>query len=176
MDNYKKIIFSLLFFIPVLVFYFDDLVNYIIKILELDSDTRGIDSGGTGRVELWKMGINHISSNSFINSILGEGLRASSADVIGFSTESSYITIIIEHGLILGSLLIISIYFFVLVSFFNLKRKNNIHLVFFVFLFYACIQSIFNRYLIAIGNPFSIFLIILLFYYSKRFIFLAKSS
>lgn len=163
--NIKTILCFLGAILGIILYYSENLINYIINILELESDTRGVDSGGTGRVDLWEQGINYIWNNNILNFIFGDGFRYSSADIIGFSTESSYITIMIDHGILFSLLFFIYILFILIFCFFNIKSKDNFYSFVFLILFYTIIQSIFNRYLLALGNPFSIFIFFIYFYF-----------
>jgi hypothetical protein len=85
--------------------FYEKIFNYLYIVLELGSKTRGVDSGGSGRTELWQRGLDLISSRPE-QWLFGGGLRWSTADTIGFSVESSYITIILDSGVIAGSVFI----------------------------------------------------------------------
>jgi hypothetical protein len=141
------------------------IISYLATVLELDSRTRGLDSGGTGRFELWKVGLNFLK-DSGADVLIGRGLRSASVDKIGFSTESSYITILIESGVVIGALLIGSIIAATVRSYrLAAPRYNNTGMfewaVVFAILLFALIESFFNRYLIGIGNPGSYVLLLL---------------
>ena len=60
---------------------------YFSRLLELDSQTRGIASGGSGRTNLWARGIATLFEN-WSTFLFGGGFRSSNSDLIGFSTES----------------------------------------------------------------------------------------
>jgi O-antigen ligase len=134
--------------------------------LDLESDTRGIDSGGTGRFELWQLGVETFLESGW-KFFLGGGMRSSSAEFIGFSTESSYITIFLEFGLIGGVLFLFVVYKNILFIAKSLKNpsKNWFLVLFFILsiFIFTVIQSIFNRYMLAIGNQFSLLFLILNF-------------
>lgn len=149
--------------------YATSISKYVYEILELDSETRGVDSGGSGRSELWAQGWDLVMSSP-ANIMIGSGLRSSSPEYIGFSTESSFITILLDSGLIFGSILIISIFLSVLKSLYWIDSKKNITIgrtLLSAMMIYALFQSIFNRYLFAIGNPFSFFLLFIFAYASQ---------
>ena len=144
------------------LFYYEKILTYLTEILELELSTRGVDSGGSGRFELWQQGISVITSRTW-EIYIGSGLRSASEGILGFHTENSYITICIEFGIAFS--LVLLLYLFYLVfrvhKIERFKGREFDRFVFYCALF-AMIQSVFNRYLMAIGNPFSlIFLIIL---------------
>jgi hypothetical protein len=61
----------------------------------MDSSTRGVSSGGTGRTALWAEGLEYVFDRPLI-AVFGGGLRFS--DSLTFSTEDSYISILIDSG------------------------------------------------------------------------------
>lgn len=142
----------------------DEVIYYLSTVLELDSDTRGWGSGGTGRIDLWAQGVDYIFSDAW-RIIFGSGLRSASSDIIGFYTENSYITLVIESGIFLGGLLSVVL----IVSSARMLNRVNAHgtlhkaaaMAAAWLLIYALLQSIFNRYLFAIGNSLSLILLIL---------------
>jgi exopolysaccharide production protein ExoQ len=141
------------------IIYSGPIVQYLSEMLELDSNSRGLDTGGSGRIELWQQGASLLANRTW-ELFIGSGLRSASPEIIGFSTESSYITIFIESGLFIGLALLLymaSIILRLLTRRVNSKFEST---VLYLILF-AMTQSIFNRYLIAIGNPIS--LIVLMF-------------
>ncbi|MCA1539908.1 hypothetical protein I6F18_08060 [Bradyrhizobium sp. NBAIM32] len=149
---------GLTFAFVVLIVFPNEIWNYISTMFELNSTTRGLDSGGTGRVDLWRQGLDLIFGRDW-QMLFGSGLRSSSPDAIGFSTESSFITIFIESGLLAGTLQIAAIITTLLKKDFDIPSKY--HLIAKSIVIFFLIQSFFNRYLIAIGNPFSMFFLIL---------------
>jgi exopolysaccharide production protein ExoQ len=141
------------------IIYSGPIVMYLSEMLELDSSSRGLDTGGSGRIELWQQGIDLLANRTW-ELFIGSGLRSSSTDIIGFSTESSYITIIIESGMFVGVALLIYMLSIILRKLTRTGISKFDSTVLYLVLF-AMTQSIFNRYLIAIGNPMS--LIVLMF-------------
>lgn len=149
---------GLLIGFSVIVVYPNELWNYISTMLELNSATRGFDSGGSGRVDIWARGLNFLINRDF-ESLFGSGLRSSTVEMIGFSTESSYITILIESGVVFGGAQIAAI---VLLAFRNGSAiRNPLNSLDRALIIFFLLQSIFNRYLIAIGNPFSVLFLLL---------------
>jgi exopolysaccharide production protein ExoQ len=144
--------------------------KYLGGILEFDSKTRGVGSGGTGRGDLWHQGILTLISDPRLL-IFGGGLRSSDIDVIGFSTEDSYITILLDSGLFVGGA-VIGVFFYCLIKSTRLAlssqpdRRSLVLLP--SFMLFILFESIFNRYLLAIGNPMSLFILLLLVSLSVR--------
>jgi hypothetical protein len=92
---------------------------------------------------------------------VGGGLRSSEQATIGFLTENSYITILLDSGLFVGGSLIFAL-LYALVSARRLSRDANTSdaskpMVFLVpLLVFVLVQSFFDRYLLAVGNPASL--------------------
>jgi exopolysaccharide production protein ExoQ len=160
--NTKYVILAA-FAVAVLMFVFKDtVINYLTDILELQSSSRGLDSGGSGRLEIWQRGLSLIGDRTW-ELYIGSGLRSSSEGVLGFFTESSYISICIDSGIIV---LVLFVGYLITLTFklhLQEKRSSDLfdRLVLFCIVF-AMVQSIFNRYLLAIGNPFSLMFFILI--------------
>jgi exopolysaccharide production protein ExoQ len=158
--NTKYVIFAA-FIVAVLAFVFEDrIIGYLTEILELDSSYRGLGSGGSGRLELWQRGLSLIGDRTW-ELYIGSGLRSSEESILGFFTESSYISICIDSGIIVFILFVGYLVWLVFKLHFEEGRGNDRfgRLVFYCIVF-AMLQSIFNRYLLAIGNPFSLIVLI----------------
>lgn len=146
------------------LFKADDIANYLTIILDLDSATRGVNSGATGRADIWRAGIELVFSDPVLL-FTGWGVRAAGPDVIGFPVESSYINLALEHGVALGTLIALT---FIVTAWRALSKSIQVGLVnpaLFInglMLLFVLTQSIFNRYLIAVGNPFSLLTLFLL--------------
>jgi len=143
--------------------YFAASSTYLQNILEVNSDTRGIGSGVTGRTDLWEKGLMSLTSDPTLVAF-GGGLRSSEYSVIGFLTENSYITILLDSGALLGSALIL---FLMLAPFSALRQSrasaetpNALVLLpsFFIFLL---VQCFFVRYLVGLGNPTALYTLVL---------------
>jgi exopolysaccharide production protein ExoQ len=139
----------------------DSAIAYLEGLMEINSHTRGVGSGGSGRTDLWNQGIATLFSDPSLL-LFGGGLRSSDILNIGFSTEDSYITILLDSGLFAGAALI-AVLLYCPIKAISLSRSSDIErrqlvLVssYFVFLL---VESIFNRYLLAIGNPMSLFVL-----------------
>lgn len=161
--TYFLTVCSILVFI--LIYNFDAVYENSANMLDLESDTRGFDSGGSGRVDLWIKGVK-LFLNDILLFLFGGGMRSSSEEFIGFSVESSYITILLEFGIFGGMALLMSIFFVSYGVSLMLKKSNGdgfiIYFLLFNLLIFTLIQSIFNRYLIAIGNQYSLMLLIVI--------------
>lgn len=168
--KYKQLIFFISIIGLIGAFIFGGAIwNYVYDILELGSSTRGLDSGGSGRTELWQKGI-ALFASSLPQSVFGGGLRWSTADVIGFSVESSYITIFLDSGILAGGFLIISILFSLFRSASWALRRRNSRLqdvTITTLILFSMFQGLFNRYLFAIGNPFSLIMLFIFTYASR---------
>lgn len=143
--------------------YWHPIYGFLAQVFELDSARRGWSSGATGRVEAWSQGIAYIFSDTSRMAI-GAGLRTASPEEIGFSTESSYITVVIESGLPLA------VVFFgaLLLTLFRLYAQSPngaahtmTNLGALAVVQFAMIESFFNRYLLAIGNPASVIFLLI---------------
>jgi exopolysaccharide production protein ExoQ len=137
---------------------------YFDRILEITSASRGIASGASGRTGLWSLGVSAIFSDP-VRLVFGGGLRYSEIGRIGFSTESSYITVLLDSGLLLGALLVGSLCVCIYTNSCEFAKPNanaKDQLAVACLVIFMLIQAIFSRYLLAIGNPMSlIFLLVI---------------
>lgn len=156
--------FSGIFFAFIFVYFigFDSMYLWMSQILEFESDTRGVDSGGTGRSELWAAGLDLLFGN-ISRFFFGGGFRSAEESVIGFLTENSYLTIYLEFGVFVGSIIIFLFAYSSVEAIAGvdaeldsgqMKRGAGFIAGFVLLLLMA--QSFFNRYLIGIGNPLSL--------------------
>ena len=158
----KTIVATLAAFAATVTVFLNPVISYLNVILELHSDTRGVDSGATGRTVIWQKGVELFSSD-LQHFLLGGGLRSTAA--AGFSVESSYITVILESGMIIGGALILSI---LVIAARRLRRTLQSSAPDFpanaalsMFMLFVLIESVFNRYMIGVGNPQSLLFLIL---------------
>jgi exopolysaccharide production protein ExoQ len=138
--------------------YWNSIASYVTEMLELNSAQRGFDSGGTGRFEIWRNGIDFIAGRSW-EVFIGSGFRT--AGQMGFPVESSYINLAIESGIFMAILVLITLLGILMRSYRKQATGSAFHRLAFYTLLFALFQSIFNRYLIAIGNPFSLILLVI---------------
>jgi O-antigen ligase len=154
----------------IVVIYLAFTSTYLQDILQVNSSTRGVGSGVTGRTDLWAKGLETLTSDPLLVTF-GGGLRSSEYSVIGFLTENSYITILLDSGALVGSTLIL----FILIAPFSALRRLRASTAkpspllllpsFFVFLI---VQCFFVRYMIGLGNPTALFTLVLLMALSMR--------
>ncbi|MCA1392269.1 hypothetical protein I6F20_24660 [Bradyrhizobium sp. IC3123] len=138
--------------------FWDTIVAYAVEMLDLESKQRGLQSGGTGRFEIWARGIDYISGRSW-EIFIGSGLRT--AGHMGFPVESSYINLAVESGIFLTAAILISFLSILVRSYRKQGSASPFHRFAFYTLLFAMFQSIFNRYLIAVGNPFSLMILVI---------------
>jgi exopolysaccharide production protein ExoQ len=138
--------------------YWRDIASYATEMFDLDSRQRGFESGGTGRFEIWHNGIDYIASRSW-QVFIGSGFRT--AGQMGFPVESSYINIAIESGIFMVVIVLINFLSILLRSYRKQASGSAFHRLAFYALLFALFQSVFNRYLIAIGNPFSLMVLLI---------------
>src|SRR5258708_31521612 len=101
----------------------------------------------------------------------GGGFRSSSSDLIGFSTENSYTTIFLDSGAFIGAA-IIFVFCYSPIKALRITSPENRHssplILLASFMTFLIVESVFNRYLLAIGNPTSLMSLLILFALSIR--------
>jgi exopolysaccharide production protein ExoQ len=149
--------------VMVILYKWVDIKEYLSLILDLDSPTRGVDSGATGRTDIWRAGVELVFSDGALL-FTGRGIRSALPGIIGFPVESSYINLALEHGVFFGSLIALA---FVVTAcralHHGLKPGQQRYQLFMagLMLVFILAQSIFNRYLIGVGNPYSLWILVL---------------
>jgi hypothetical protein len=141
------------------VLYFGFASTYFVSILEIDSSYRGFGTGATGRTDLWAKGMDALFSDPALIAF-GGGLRSSEYTVIGFLTENSYLTILLDSGILAGGALILLLLYSPIMAC-RLQRSSTkaprMTLAFLPsFFVFLLIQCFFLRYFIGIGNPTSL--------------------
>jgi exopolysaccharide production protein ExoQ len=148
----------------------DKIGSYFSRMLELESDTRGISTGASGRTGLWARGIATLFEDP-MTFAFGGGFRSSNSDLIGFSTESSYITILLDSGAFIGAAIIL-VFWYSPIKALKVTSPQDRHssslILLASFMTFLIVESIFNRYLLAIGNPTSLMSLLMLFALSMR--------
>lgn len=142
----------------------DKIASYLTVILDLNSPTRGVDSGATGRADIWRDGVALVFSDPVLL-FTGRGIRAAGPDVIGFPVESSYINLALENGAVFGVLITVAFVVTAARALINSVRNERLNtelLLSGLMLVFVLAQSIFNRYLIAVGNPYSLLVLMML--------------
>ncbi|WP_180127379.1 O-antigen ligase [Rhodoferax sp. BLA1] len=145
--QHNLVLFIALLGIAALVIWKSD---YILEILDINSASRGINSGGTGRFQNWAAFIEMIQDQPLVL-FFGHGFRSWS-DEIAFDSDNSYITLIYEIGLpltLLVTVLLVRVLINSIRNFDSVTMSPEIIAV----LIFALVESIFARYLISIGNP-----------------------
>ena len=145
------------------VVYFAANSTYLQNLLEVNSATRGVGSGVTGRTDLWAKGLMSLTSDPSLMAF-GGGLRSSEYSVIGFLTENSYITILLDSGALVGSALILFLMLSPLIALRQSRSPTGApnDLVFLPsFFIFLLVQCFFVRYLVGLGNPTALFTLIL---------------
>jgi exopolysaccharide production protein ExoQ len=140
------------------VLYFGFASAYLVNILEINSSYRGFGTGATGRTDLWAQGMDALLSDPMLI-VLGGGLRSSEYSVIGFLTENSYLTILLDSGIFMGGALIALLLYspFMALRLQNSSKSPKKTLAFLPsFFVFLLIQCFFLRYFIGIGNPTSL--------------------
>ena len=165
-----SLVFAALVGVAVILFNWVAIKDYLSLILDVDSPTRGVESGATGRTEIWRLGIELVFSDATLL-FTGRGIRSALPDLIGFPVESSYINLALEHGLFFGSLITLA---FVVTAGRALHHglqpgqpRYQLFMVGLMFVFMLA-QSFFNRYLIGVGNPYSLWILVLLLQVNLR--------
>jgi exopolysaccharide production protein ExoQ len=146
------------------IFQATAIADYLTVILDLDSPTRGVNSGATGREVIWQEGVELVFSDPVLF-FTGRGVRAAGPEVIGFPVESSYINLALEHGVVFGLLITLTFLVTAWRTFGRSFESGVMNPVLFVsglMLVFVMLQSIFNRYLVAVGNPYSLWVLLLL--------------
>lgn len=147
----------------ILVFQWADIKAYLSLILDIDSPTRGVESGATGRTDIWRAGVELVFADGTLL-FTGRGIRSALPELIGFPVESSYINLALEHGVFFGSLMLLA---FVVTAWRALRQglhpgqpRYQLFMAGLMLVFILA-QSIFNRYLIGVGNPYSLWVLVL---------------
>jgi exopolysaccharide production protein ExoQ len=139
-------------------------IGYLQRMLDVNSTTRGIASGASGRTDSWRQSFDTLSSDPVLL-LVGGSLRSSDYSIIGFdATENSFITIWLDCGLFAGTA-IIALFVYSPLKAMSLSRSSVIdrrQLILVPSLFvFLLVEAIFNRYLLGIGNPISLIVLMI---------------
>lgn len=160
------------------VFKWADIKTYLTLILDLESPTRGVESGATGRTDIWRAGIELIFSDA-LRMLTGTGIRSALPELIGFPVESSYINLALEHGLVFGPLILLTFVVTACRALTHGLRPGHARYQLFLaglMLVFILAQSIFNRYLIGVGNPYSLWIFVLVLQLNLHPIAIARQA
>ncbi|MEJ1973799.1 MAG: O-antigen ligase family protein [Lacunisphaera sp.] len=160
------ILFSLVIGIIVMLLFFprisdNSAVKFISDKLELFSRYRGLDTGLTGRMDIWRQVFARYGVEDFISGI---GPRKSGAGI--GNIDNGYLVIFLEYGLIAGGAIILrlcySLFYYLSIC---LTTKRRLEYTISVCLSFVAIVYLTNnivaRYLFGIGSSFSLFGILL---------------
>lgn len=136
-----------------------DAYGAVDQMLALSSKDRGLGSGMTGRVDVWQEVLRATSDGSWL---LGHGVRSSDTVLWPFNQaiDNSYMVILYDMGIV--PLILITWRFGSLLRRAAQNCLGQVHvdeklwLACGLFLVVLLVSSIFERYLFAVGNPFSL--------------------
>lgn len=149
-------------------------IDRLSLIMDLNSAQRGLDSGLSGRQELWQM-VFYQFFTSNIPFLWGGGFRNTWLSTYISAVDNGYIVAIAEAGFISLLIILSRLIFVAIKSTKRLKNSPNtmdaaiVGLVAFIL-----IESIIARYLLAIGNPASLIILILIVAGPKGYIIFKK--
>jgi hypothetical protein len=151
--------------------YFGFASSYLADILQLNSSYRGFGTGATGRTDLWMKGVQSLVSDPYLIAF-GGGLRSSEYSVIGFLTENSYLTMLLDSGIFAGAALVFAIVSCPIRAL-RLQRSRapsepNTLICLASFFIFSIVQCFFIRNFIGIGNPTSLLTLLFLISLSMR--------
>jgi exopolysaccharide production protein ExoQ len=127
--------------------------EWLLDIFEVNSEYRGLDSGGSGRLELWPIVLEKASA-TIQSTLIGNGYRSWSIEHFGFSIDNSYINLFWEFGFVVALTLILVLLrqcWLIAASPRSIISTGALGVLVFIL-----VDSIFARYLIGIGNATSL--------------------
>lgn len=138
-----------------------DIWFYLTELLQLDSTTRGLDSGLTGRTAAWPAVFNKVLEDAGAV-FWGFGFRSWDTWAEGdLAIDNSYVELIHDFGYPIAVLFFIQF----LMSIRCFAAPRRIYSVAYIIVgaaFFALAESIVTRYMVGIGNPASLFIMFLL--------------
>lgn len=155
------LVFGSLVLLLALILNAEQIGQYLVSILEIDSETRGVGSGGSGRLELWERGYG-LATEDVLHLFVGRGFRSGAFEAVGFHFESSYLTIAYEFGVLFTVVFVMRSVWLTVRTARTLGDGRDPGWFIMMVLIFVMVQSIFNRYLIAVGNTLSLLFIFLL--------------
>jgi exopolysaccharide production protein ExoQ len=163
----KLTAFALAAFFVVLAL-FPSATSYLLSVLELDSKYRGVDSGLSGRTDIWLDVLSQFGSKT-IPLIYGAGFRSKDLGDVVSNIDNGYIVVAAEVGIV-GFLLWIGRMLALLAgSLLNIWRvPTTTDLTVASLLLFALAEAVVARYLLALGNSGSIVLIMIVIAYSPQ--------
>jgi O-antigen ligase len=141
--------------------WFDDVYSYTDQALAITDSDRGIDSGFTGRFATWDSSLRSLADGSWV---FGHGIRAS--DTLGQFIDNSYLVLLYEAGIIPLVLITWRFLFiserFVRGYFQSLEPRQQLLYLSLVMMVVAfMVNNIVARYLLSVGNAYSLVMLLL---------------
>jgi len=139
-----------------------EILDYLVDKLQIFSEGRGIDSGGSGRIVQWEYVLSKLDVVTFL---LGMGYRLS--DLTYDAIDNSYIVLLLELGFIVPTLVVVwmSVRVWQAASAQKAMPGQSLYCaeVFSFSVLIGCgVSCFFCRYLIAVGNPVSLVMLLIL--------------
>lgn len=130
--------------------------------MDLNSAQRGLDSGFSGRQELWQMVLSQFFTSN-IPFFWGGGFRNAWLSSYISAVDNGYIVAIAETGIVSLILILGRLIYIAKKSAKRLKTQpNTMDATIVGVVVFILIESIIARYLLAIGNPASLLILILI--------------
>lgn len=137
-------------------------IDRLSMIMDLNSAQRGLDSGFSGRQELWQMVLSQFFTSN-IPFFWGGGFRNAWLSSYISAVDNGYIVAIAETGIVSLILILGRLIYIAKKSAKRLKTQpNTMDATIVGVVVFILIESIIARYLLAIGNPASLLILILI--------------
>ncbi|MBV6550775.1 hypothetical protein KTN00_07025 [Acinetobacter soli] len=135
------------------------------EIFLFDDSYRGLDSGGSGRIEIWSRIPEYLNGMSVF---FGVGFKEGK-EVLGSTIDSAYASIILELGFLGGGTLIFLMLLLLIKSLKNILLVNNKNIIFcsLVIVTYS-IYGVFESRYINFGNPYTFIYFFSIFYLFRK--------
>lgn len=138
-----------------------DILGYLSDILELNSSYRGLDTGLTGRIIGWPIVLDRISQDIW-STFFGFGFRSWEFFTIsGIAIDNSYIELAHDFGYPLAFIFVILLMRASRQIYTQRNWNMNAYVLLSIILF-ALSESVVTRYLLGIGNPASLLILLVL--------------
>jgi O-antigen ligase len=153
----------------VFIIFSDDVLIFLDDFFGLHDKHRGIDSGGSGRIDIWRE-----TWQLFVdNPAFGVGFRGHEARLtIGSSSHNGYLAMLAEVGLI-GFFSIFYIVFSSIISIRSFLKKYTdtvyLYSIFIGICYSYLLLAVFERYFINSGNPTSMLFLVSILWPAVRF-------
>jgi hypothetical protein len=141
-------------------------MNYLSDALAINSEYRGVNTGLTGRTAAWQLTVDLINAND--SWLFGNGLRSSGAgSVMDMDIDNGYLTLVYDAGVLVASVIVLRLFFVLWLSAYYYvssteARYTRVYGALLLGLVAFLTNNIVARYLLGIGNPYSLLGIFLL--------------